>query len=205
MTTQFKFAADWGFTEYRTFRPTGFDCHIELDDKEHWAVMPVTQTRDSPVIDKVNFTSFLEGLGGEGETVEVHRFGHWGPGWFEIIIVNPEDHKAMQAAYEMAGALQDYPILDEEALGAAEHEEAQECWDNWGRSDVERKLVGLIESMEDSTIEDADEEASQWLDAWVEENGLPNYESTNEGARFNVEDIAYRVFNRIRRKWNDPT
>ena len=135
------------FDTYAGFRPTSFDRHIELEDREFWCVMPVSQNRDSDCLTQSNFATFLEGLGGESETVEVHRFGHWGPGWFEIILVNPANRKAMDAAYDMARALENYPVLDDEDLSRREHEEAEEARDNWAASDFRRDLIREIESV----------------------------------------------------------
>lgn len=77
---------------YAEFRPTAFDRRGAFldDDRRAWYVLPVTRTRDSGTFDQSNFETALRILGGESETCEVHRFGHWGPGWFEIILVHPE-------------------------------------------------------------------------------------------------------------------
>ena len=75
---------------YGEFRPTAFDPKgLGLQEQQDWMVLPTYQTRDSEHLTKSNFEAALEMLGGEGDDVEVHRFGHWGPGWFEIIIVRP--------------------------------------------------------------------------------------------------------------------
>jgi hypothetical protein len=80
---------------YSQYRPTGFDSRgLGLPDRQDWLVLPVIQTRDSGPLEQSNFASALKAVGGESETVEVHRFGHWGPGWFEIIIVAPGSEAA---------------------------------------------------------------------------------------------------------------
>ena len=35
---------------YSEFRPSAFDSHIELEDRENWIVLPLAQTRDSDVL-----------------------------------------------------------------------------------------------------------------------------------------------------------
>jgi hypothetical protein len=76
---------------YSEHQPTGFDrAGAFLPDRQDWLVAPVSRTRDSGPIDESNFQCFLDALGDESESVEVHRFGHWGPGWYEIIIIDPK-------------------------------------------------------------------------------------------------------------------
>lgn len=158
---------DYGFKKYGQFSPTQFDGHIEIDGRENWLVMPVTRNRDSGCLEESNFQCFLRGLGGEGRSVEVHRFGHWGPGWFEIIIVSPGAKKKLEAAYDMAGSLQDYPILDEADHSERELEAEQESWDNSGASDFRRTCEGVLEG--ELNAGDADEPvdpAQRWCKNW---------------------------------------
>ena len=121
------------YQTYSDFRPSQFDAAgLGLPAKQSWRVIPCSQTRDSEPLDRSNFKAALESLGGEGETVEIHRFGHWGPGWFEIIIVDPSDNTAMGTADDIEACLADYPVLDEEALSELEDAELhdwadQEC------------------------------------------------------------------------------
>jgi hypothetical protein len=114
---------------YSQFRPTQFDSHINITDQEDWYVVPVARNRDSKVWEESNFEVALKMLGGESETVQVHRFGHWTNGWFEIILVKPES-KAFDVALEIEGSLEDDPYLDEYNVYEREHEEAQEVWKN---------------------------------------------------------------------------
>lgn len=132
------------FDKFESFRPTPFDGHI--DDREHWYRMPVSQTRDSGPLDRSNFRSFLAGLGGEGEFVEVHRFGHWGPGWFEIILVDPSATDILETALDMARGLEDYPVLNDEDHSALEYDEFIESWDSWGQGDF---VQGIAQGLPD--------------------------------------------------------
>ena len=122
---------------YAEYRPTGFDSaglnarHMGADedeDRSAWLVLPVVQTRDSGPLDRSNFRSAVRELGGEGEDVEVHRFGHWGPDWFEIVIVRPGTAAATKAG-EIADALEDYPIVDEDDYSTLEYETASAYWE----------------------------------------------------------------------------
>lgn len=121
---------------YRDFRPSQFDPPgLGLDDRQSWYVAPCSQTRDSEPLEQSNFASLLVALGGESDTVEVHRFGHWGPGWFEIVIVDPNDATACQTMVECACSLADYPVLDESDYSERESDAAQESWQWLGMRD----------------------------------------------------------------------
>jgi len=131
---------------YKTHRPTGFDrAGAFLDDRQEWLVAPVSRTRDTGPLEESNFQAFLDGLGGESDSVEVHRFGHWGPGWYEIIIIDPKAEDIVALAQEMEDSLENYPVLDDEELFKLEQAAEQESWESWGRkdfeSDLQRKVV----------------------------------------------------------------
>jgi hypothetical protein len=114
--------------KYSEFQPTGFDpCGLGLDNRQDWLVVPVSYTRDSGPLDESNFVTALDMLGGESATCEVHRFGHWGPGWFEIILVHPDREDAVA---EIESRLEDYPLLDEEDYSQKQYDEIMEAWDN---------------------------------------------------------------------------
>lgn len=131
---------DWYDTDmqqYKDFQPTGFDPKgYMLDDQQDWYVVPVSRTRDTGPFEESNFAVALEILGGERERiVEVYRFGHWGPGWFEIIIVNPRAGKTMRKALSIEQRLADYSILDEVDWSNREWEEMMETWENMSISE----------------------------------------------------------------------
>lgn len=134
---------------YRDFAPTGFDARgAFLEDRQDWLVLPVSQTRDSGELDQSNFAAALAICGGESDEVEVHRFGHWGPGWFEVILVRP-DSPAADMAEQVETRLQDYPVLDEKDLSRREAEAYASAWEGYGRLDFVRKLeadFGLLGS-----------------------------------------------------------
>lgn len=114
---------------YKVFRPTQFDSTgLGLTDQQTWLVAPVSQTRDSGSLDRSNFDATLRELGGESETVQVHRFGHWGPGWFEIILIDPSDSARVKAAEEIENALSDYPVVDDSLYSEYETDECAETW-----------------------------------------------------------------------------
>jgi hypothetical protein len=91
----------------------------------------LTQNRDSEALERSNFECALEALGGESETVEVHRFGHWACGWWEIIAF-----KLNSPAHEIALKIQDdldqYPVVNEDHYSEKEWNEESEYWAGLG-------------------------------------------------------------------------
>ena len=119
---------------YQGFVPSGFDSHIHIyaheegeEDVNDWLVAPVTRNRDSDVLEESNWAVVLSDLGGEGDNVQIHRFGHWACGWFEIVLVRAGSPEA-KSAEEWEAALEHYPIADENDLSEREHEAAYEIW-----------------------------------------------------------------------------
>ena len=115
---------------YREFQPTGFFRKgISLEDQQNWLVCPCSRTRDSECLEKSNFQTAIDLLGGESETVEIHRFGHSGPGRFEIIIVKPGSEQE-NILRDIADRLEYHPILNDEDYYERESEEAFENLSN---------------------------------------------------------------------------
>jgi hypothetical protein len=152
---------------YGDFKPTQFDRHIELDEREDWLVVPVSRTRDSGCRAESNFHTALEIFGGESEDCEVHRFGHWGPGWFEIIIINPANADLLSKAEDIERALENYPVLDDEDLSEREHEAMLEAWDDYGAREFRDALTRVLEPCFDeySDTEPADPQ-QRWCKHW---------------------------------------
>lgn len=87
----------------------------------------VTQNRDSDTLTRSNFRSALKTLGGESDTVAVHRFGHWACGWWEALAVQ-SGTPAFTIAEGIAEALDNYPVVDESDWSELETEEANQVW-----------------------------------------------------------------------------
>lgn len=118
--------------KYSEYQPTQWDSKgAFLRDQGLWLVVPCGLNRDSDCLDESNFACAVNMLGGESDTVEVHRFGHWGCGWFEIIIINPESPQAA-TAHKLCDALAEYPILDESDWSERECNRAAEYWQSMG-------------------------------------------------------------------------
>ena len=134
-------------TKYRDFRPTQFDpAGLGCEDLQDWLVTPVGHNRDSGTLEESNWHVALDMLGGEGSDVEVHRFGHWGPGWFEIILVRPGSD-AHRIAQEIAASLADYPILSDDDYGMRELDAAYEWWMHMGLKERIRVCAKYRESV----------------------------------------------------------
>ena len=158
---------------YADFAPTAFDprglgaSRMGNDDEGRgdWLVGPILQTRDSGPLELSNFRTVLADVGGEGDDVEVHRFGHWGPGWFEIILARPGSDAATKLA-EWADRLSDYPVADESDLGELESEDEVASWDAWGR----REWAGHVSKLwKDADFEDVTND--EWDALWGEAEG----------------------------------
>lgn len=96
-----------------------------LGEGSSWVVIKgIGRNRDAEDYDPSasNFEVALEMLGGEGKHVKVERKGHWGCGWFELIMVDPKNIKKLKIAYEISKALEDYPILDDSDFYEREHQ-----------------------------------------------------------------------------------
>jgi hypothetical protein len=120
---------------YGSWAPTAFDHEgAFLLDRQEWLVVPVILTRDCGILATSNFEGAC-GLVSDASVMdnalsfETHRLGHWGPGWFEILIVRPGSAAATAAA-EIETRLEDYPVLDEDDYGEREVEYAEETWSN---------------------------------------------------------------------------
>ena len=177
---------------YGDFQPTQFDPKgLALDDQQDWLVAPVARNRDSGPLSESNFESCLKALGGEGDDVEVHRFGHWANGWFEIIIVRPNS-KAASIAADIEAGLEDYPVIDDEDHSRREWEEYLESWSNYGCRDFCKAVLGrhsLCEQAEDA-FRDLDSDVLRKLH---EDNADSLYEFDSDGCNIRVHASAAKI------------
>ena len=86
------------------------------------------QHRDSDALTRSNFECGLEALGGESDTVQVVREGHWAVGWVEWIAIHESDVDSLKKADEMLCHLSDYPVLNESHFSELEYQEAENYW-----------------------------------------------------------------------------
>ena len=129
--------------KYSEYRPTKYDVRgLGCADRQDWLVCPVVRTRDSGPLSQSNFEVLLGGLQkidpGE-ECHEVCRFGHWGPGWYEIILVKPETGCEV-VARQAEEKLEDSAYLSEDHYSEMEREAYQSAWESWGAHEFVQQL-----------------------------------------------------------------
>jgi hypothetical protein len=140
---------------YREWGPTGFDSRgLGCPDQQDWLVCPVCVTRDTPdgSVDRSNFEVLkcqLEASGeaasdGEGGDWELHSFNHWGPGWFNIILVRPGS-EAAELAIEAASVMADYPVLDDMDHSQREFDAVCEYWSEMSLNERRDLIVRAME------------------------------------------------------------
>ena len=141
--------------EYKDFRPTSLDSEgLNLPDQQDWLVGPVVRTRDSGLLTQSNFESFLDKLGGESNNVKIHRFGHWGPGWYEIVLIRPST-KEQTVAEKLENKLNSHPILDENDLSSREQEAYSDNWESIGKQEFIYALCSKfnLSELEETTLD----------------------------------------------------
>lgn len=143
---------------YKAFLPTAYDTKgLGCEDQQAWIVSPVSITRntykgDYPYSNYRVFEAWLDEIDPDGEGHEVHRFNHWGPGWFEIILINPDHLGCMLALNQVTHALDEYPVLDDCDHSEREREAHadQECGEYCSHCEFERaELIPLLQELED--------------------------------------------------------
>jgi len=139
------------------------ECYIGAE-WHGWFVF-LGQHRDSYALDRSNFKAALELLlplnagieldGEPEETVRIVREGHWAVGWIEWIAIHGSNTAALSEANRIAGRLERYPVLDDDALWQLEESEAMEQWESWGKRDFIQELE-RAELIEEGSLDDCD-------------------------------------------------
>ena len=112
-------------------RPSAFDSFDNyLGDvpNDTWRCL-LTRSRDSNALTESNWRIALQKLGGESESVVIHRFGHWACGWWEALAVD-ETSDSYAKALELHKSLEDYPVLDDDDYSQLIDEQATDIWSN---------------------------------------------------------------------------
>ena len=98
--------------------------------RSSWYLAPVSRNRESDCLSLSNFDAALERLGGESDTVIIANFGHWACGWYELILIDPADKKAVSEAESIQADMDSYPVLNEGDFSEREWEEATRVWND---------------------------------------------------------------------------
>lgn len=120
-------------------------------DFEAFVMTGISRSRDSDTLTESNFHVLLDTLGGESKTVEVHRFGHWGCGWFETIVVSRKAKKKLEILKDCLNALADYPVLDDSDYSEREQEAMDSDFDCY-YSDFQRNAMEMIKRSDPDLI-----------------------------------------------------
>lgn len=109
------------------------------EDPERWCIV-YTHNRDSGITDRSNAYVIREALkpylSGEHDLCRVFEANHWAVGWvsgYLMRIFTGTDGELtpwFKAYAELAIAMEDYPILDENHHSELEREDADETWSN---------------------------------------------------------------------------
>jgi hypothetical protein len=140
---------------FSEFQPTGLDSprnyiawDDSLDDKGNWFVSPCLISRDSGCLSQSNWEyceATYDALNENQEqtetwdSYEIHRFGHWACGWYEIMLIRPYT-KCHEMALEIEAYLEHYCILDESDFCEKEQEVHEENYQNYGERQLQEEL-----------------------------------------------------------------
>lgn len=146
---------------YEGFRPTPFDPHIRCDLNHFW-IAPVSLNRDSGCLETSNWevvTKDILSKAIHGET-EVHRFGHWACGWFELLLIHPNDDAALECADEWSASLSQNPVANEEYFSGREWGEKLDYWNDCSISErvklCQRAGASIFAARHDTMPENVD-------------------------------------------------
>lgn len=139
--------------------PTGY----HDDDGDELVMTGFSVNRDSGTLDRVNFECCKDSLQRAfgSDVAQVIRFGHFACGWIDYLVVQRGHEEAAKAVAALKERLEDYPVLDDDALAEAEDEEARESWSLWAANDFRRALnaqFGDSERDEDPADELSDDQ-----------------------------------------------
>lgn len=131
------------------------------------------RNRDSGLLDNSNFDIALETLGGESDNVQVHRFGHWACGWFELILINPTATEIVKQAEDMLNALSDYPVLDDS---------------DYCKREYDATIENIIDSAKWNGDTEITEEQAYDVYSWFEDNNQSALDNNDDNGGYPDKD-----------------
>lgn len=150
---------------YKNHSPTPLDENIALTGglscQNEWLIAPCSITRDSDSLALSNWHAQEQALRevDTGADFDMHRFGHWGPGWYEIVLVRPGS-ACERVARELAASLKTYPVLDETDWSERENEMAwqgvsamQAIKDS--RPELSERTMDILDNVSNDVLMDA--------------------------------------------------
>jgi len=111
--------------------PSGLDSLAnfagEIPDKR--LLVLLSRNRDSDILSESNWDTVLKFLGGESDSVQIVRHGHWACGWIEYLMIDSADTEMVALAESVESKLRDYPVWDEDDFSNREWESACQYWE----------------------------------------------------------------------------
>ena len=100
------------------------------------------RTRDSSILENSNYELIFEQLRALSSILETDkdepfaydfRASHWACGWVEYILIKQDSPDRLQVlAYEILGALSDYPCLSDEHYSEKQYDAIHDYWQDCG-------------------------------------------------------------------------
>jgi hypothetical protein len=175
---------------FRDFHPSAWDSkanYVGQSDHNHWYVFNIMKTRDAELLTESNWDYICKEL--EPDKIagcEVHNFGHWACGHYDLILIHPWHKKLLERARELEKQLDNYPILDEDDYSARCEIEIDRQWDDFARED-------FISELSEYTELDLTEYSSEQIDSlyyFMQEISGTYRDSFTEDPCFHIEDIC---------------
>ena len=118
---------------------------VYYGDRPDWIII-LTITRDSDLLERVNFEVATDRLTEFEDDYAIERSGHWAVGWVDRLVVRPKS-EALELGWKIQDELTDYPILDEELYYLRVFTETSELWESFSLSERIEYLIENDESI----------------------------------------------------------
>ncbi len=93
-----------------------------------------TVTRDSGLIERANWKSFIDRLDEIGSEraacYEIVHCHHWACGWVDYLVINPRNKKMINLVEKILAGLEDYPIIDDDSYYQMLYDETAKFWES---------------------------------------------------------------------------
>lgn len=168
---------DWDdLIEVALERPSDFGYSGDKDLFSTWGIAyGLGTSRDASFLAKANWETILEEI--DDYEAEVMRSRHWAFGWTNQLIFDVTDPATVEWLWELKGALEQYPVLDDQKFSSIEHEEMQKAIDNYLLDIILDHMVDEYDIPDKSLIPDDEVDvirdmATEWAgDAQIESTG----------------------------------
>jgi hypothetical protein len=176
-----------------TWKPT--DNYRGSTEIEGYLVAPVSQSRDTGILDESNFSivwKTLEKLSTDKYPVDIHHFGDWMCGWFDLILIHPKNQLAISAAENFKSRMEDYPILNDDDYNDRCQESLLEAYNDYGESELRESIENEIDVKDYPDFRDADEclQIPKELERYYRDIALVNASYDGEQFNFDVEGMT---------------